>query len=147
MSVSKSPRHHHYCIAVPDLEKAVGDFTRTLQLEFGPAREVTMRLVGHVGETSHVVRFVYSTDGYIKFVETVPGDGLFGDEPSRGFHLVGCHADTDLDEAIAGAVSEGEEVDDKLYVGNVTIAAFFKPTALRPVRIELLSPSIGEVRQ
>lgn len=94
-----------------------------------------------------MVRFAYSTDGYLEVLETIPGEGLFGDESYRGFHHVGYHATTDLGEAIANAVSAGEEVDYELYVGDVMIAAFFKPTSVRPVRLELLSPSIGKVRK
>lgn len=146
MSASNSTRHHHYCIAVPDIEDAVTYFERTLHVEFGSVREVTMKSVGRPGEVSHLVRFVYSKDGYLELLETVPGEGLFGDESSRGFHHVGYHAATDLDEAIAGAVATGEQLDYELYAGGARIAAFFKPTPLRPVRLELLSPSIGEVQ-
>lgn len=46
MSGSKSTSHHHYCIAVPHLEEAVAYFTRTMHVEFGPARELTMKPVG-----------------------------------------------------------------------------------------------------
>ena len=134
----------HHCLAVVNLD-ATADYLRsTFGFEFGPFRRVPMRTVGAVTATADI-NFVHTTDGRFELIQTVPGTGLFGDNANHGFHHTGSWATTSLEEAVEKARSAGEEVDYDVFVDDIQIAVFLKPTPLRPVRLELLSPALREL--
>lgn len=134
----------HHCIAVANLDATADYFRSALGAEFGPFRKVPMRTVGAVTATADI-NFVHTTDGRFELIQTVPGAGLFGDSANHGFHHTGSWATTHLDEAVEKARSAGEEVDYEVFVEDIKIAVFLKPTHVRPVRLELLSPALRDL--
>lgn len=143
-----TPARFHNCIAVPNLERSIEFFTKQTGIEFQPARELTMRIVDRTATQTVDVNFAFSLDGRLELLQTVPGEGLFSDETARGFHHIGYQTPAALEVTVDEITATGEALIAEVFVGDADapIAVFFAPTANRPVRLEILSPSLGSAR-
>jgi hypothetical protein len=133
----------HSAVLVPDLDAAIAEFTTSTATVFGAPMAVPMTIFNDSHSESYTVRFAYSADMTLELVEMVDGStGPFAPAVGRGFHHFGRIATMSLDEAVSAQRELGAEVEWRLAINGAPAAVFFGPTSTRPVRFELLSPTI-----
>ena len=131
----------HTCFLVDDLEASMAAFTSSTGTAFDPVREVPMRMVSDGEDVTELVRFAYSTDGTIELVAGT-SRGAFGPAVPRGVHHIGHLTDADFDRAVEHQKALGENVEWRVFLGDLLLAAYVAPTAGRPVCLELVNPAI-----
>lgn len=88
----KDSPYFHIGVLVPDLERAMAEFTRQHGLAFPKPAAITFAKADGSGEES--IRVVYTKNGppYYEFIEVLPGS-VFGDASGGPVHHVGVWED------------------------------------------------------
>jgi catechol 2,3-dioxygenase-like lactoylglutathione lyase family enzyme len=132
--------YYHVGILVSDLDQAVRTYGERLGLTFAGPQSVHVPRFEEAGRDGPIdVRVAFSRQGppYWELLEKT-GRGFYGTEQPDGLNHVGIYVD-DIDEAIreverSGLESEAVQYDED---GSVLVA-FFQPSGLHGVRLELV---------
>lgn len=130
----------HVCVLVQDIPTTADELELSLGLTFEEPRTLQTRLRLGEAELDMDVTYAYSIDRSTELLRAVGDAGPFSEAEGLGFHHFGARVQGDLREAIARERSSGATLECELFLGDHLLAAFFKPTATRPFRFELVSP-------
>lgn len=132
--------YYHVGILVSDLDQAVKSYGERLGLTFAGPQTVHIPRFEEPGRSGPIdVRVAFSQQGppYYELLEKT-GRGFYGTEQPDGLNHVGVYVD-DIDEAIREVESTGFETEAVQYdEDGQVLVAFFHPSALHGVRLELI---------
>jgi catechol 2,3-dioxygenase-like lactoylglutathione lyase family enzyme len=139
----------HIGLLVADIDEAIKAFGRTLDVPFTPPATADMDNFHDYSNprapTTMTTRFAYSKVGppYYELIE-VQERGIFGRQAGIGIHHVGLW-ESDCESRLAELISRGLEVEmvEHSRDGKISVA-FFKPSGLCGMRVELLSEAARE---
>jgi hypothetical protein len=84
--------YYHVAFLVADIDEAIANFSRVLQVEFNPPDTLSSPMEWHGQRIEQDMRVTYSTTApYIELIEAHP-DGYFSIEQGEGFHHLGMWA-------------------------------------------------------
>lgn len=139
----------HIGLLVADIDEAIETFGHTLDVPFTPPTAAVMSSFMDYGDpgapTAMTIRFAYSKVGppYYELIEA-RDRGIFGRQMGIGVHHVGFW-ESDCESRLAELTSRGLEVEMVEWSPDSKISvAFFKPSALSGMRLELLNEAARE---
>jgi catechol 2,3-dioxygenase-like lactoylglutathione lyase family enzyme len=127
----------HVGLSVPDLEVAMREIGRNLEISWAPAQERVQKVRTGSGETrdEHIL-FTYSSDGppHVELIQPEPGS-LWGLTPAGGLHHIGAFADD-----VTVAPGEGLELEFGGGHGSEPVGFAYYTSPLG-IRVELVESS------
>ena len=143
MTANEELQRRHSAFLVADIVEAKEAFTATAGTPFGEVMRFPIRVENESTSVELEVTFAHALDGSVELIEA--STGPFAPDLGLGFHHVGGIGSVDLDEAVERQARFGSLVDWRLFMGDRQFAVFFKPTALRPARLEVMAPFMAEM--
>jgi hypothetical protein len=127
----------HYALLVESIEASVAHLHESAGLEFRSPARIPFLVAGHDETYEHEVRACYTVDMSVELVETADRG------PFAGAHRFGLHhyggVVGDLEAAIDGQRSLGNDVEWELSYDGQLVAVFFAGSQSLPGRLELVS--------